>query len=570
MLTEALKRGIGSVTVEDVQRELKQRPLIRGEQGGRAMATSRDMLASESRLIAIARRGRGRFRPLGDPERKCSRNWLNDGQQAAIRHTLGSRDRISIIRGAAGTGKTTLEQELGEALAEAGNPVIAIAPSTAAVNVLREEAGFAEAATVARFLKDEKMQQSARGGVVLVDEASLLGARDMLHLVDIADGVGARVILVGDKRQHRAVAAGEPLKLLELRAGLPVVEVTDILRQKGSYRKAAKALSDGHAAEGFAELDKLGWIREMPDAERYQALAEAYVKATAEKKRGGEKKSALVVSPTHAEAARITAAIRALLKTKGKLKDEHTLNAWIPAQLTEPQKGDAANYEAGDMLQFHQNVPGHGNGSRLVVAEGEKLPLAFADRFEVYRPVRLAVAVGERLRVTANGKSKDGEHKLTNGSLVTVKGFTPQGDLIDDRDWVIARDFGHLAPGYCVTSHSSQGRTVDKVFIGMSSQSLPATNLRSFYVAGTRGKEKAEIFTDDKAALLQAVQRPDEPLSATELARLSRRRPQALRKRLHKHLAFVRRMGNFASIHEARSLHPQPLQPLHREHDHVR
>src|SRR5207249_5402255 len=109
-------------------------------------------------LIAFARDGRGRFRPLGDANRPCSRDWFNDGQKGAVRHVLGSRDRVMVIRGVAGTGKTTLEQEIGEALAEAGKPVIALAQSVkASREVLREEAGFASADTVARFLKDETM-----------------------------------------------------------------------------------------------------------------------------------------------------------------------------------------------------------------------------------------------------------------------------------------------------------------------------------------------------------------------------------------------------------------------------
>ena len=70
-----------------------------------------------------------------------------------------------------------------------------------------------------------------------------------------------RVILVGDTRQNRAVAAGEPLRLLEERAGLKVAEVTEIVRQKGDYAKLAKALSDGQTADGFAGLDRLGWIK---------------------------------------------------------------------------------------------------------------------------------------------------------------------------------------------------------------------------------------------------------------------------------------------------------------------
>ena len=131
-LTEALKRGLGAVTVEDVTREMRERPLIRSDVAGRKMATTKEMLALESRLIDFAREGRGRCRPLGDPERPCSRDWFNDGQKAAVRHVLGSRDRVMIIRGVAGTGKTTLEQEIGEALAEAGRPVVALAQSVKA------------------------------------------------------------------------------------------------------------------------------------------------------------------------------------------------------------------------------------------------------------------------------------------------------------------------------------------------------------------------------------------------------------------------------------------------------
>src|SRR5207244_4990128 len=227
------------------------------------------MLGLESRLIDFARGGRGRCRPLGDPNRPCSRDWCNDGQKAAVRHVLGSRDRVMVIRGVAGTGKTTLEQEIGEALKEVGKPVVALAQSVkASREVLREEAGFSDADTVARFLTDELMQQSAKGGVILVDEASQLGTRDMLKVFGVAEAVGARVILVGDRRQHRSVTAGEPLKLLEELAGLPVAEVTEILRQQGDYKKAAEALSEGRTAEAFDELDKLGWIREVADADR--------------------------------------------------------------------------------------------------------------------------------------------------------------------------------------------------------------------------------------------------------------------------------------------------------------
>lgn len=550
VVTEALKRGIGAVTVEDVTREVEKRPLIRSDIAGRRMATTKEMLALESRLIDFARDGRGRCRPLGDPERPCSRGWFNEGQKAAVRHVLGSRDRVMIIRGVAGTGKTTLELEIGEALAEAGKPVIAIAQSTKARDVLREQAGLPDADTVAMFLKSEKMQEGARGGVILVDEASQLGTRDMDQVFRVAEGVGARVVLVGDRRQHRSVTAGEPLKLLEDRAGLRVAEVTEILRQQGNYKKAAQALSEGRTGEAFEELDKLGWIRQVADADRSHELAASYLAAVAEKKKNGEYKSALVVSPTHAEARGITDAIRGALTAQGKLSKERIVTAWVPTHLTDAQKTDPTQYEPGDLLQFHQNAKGYTKGARLIVGEGAEPPTALANRFEVYRPMQLALAVGDRVRITAGGKTKDGKHRLTNGALFTVEGFTRRGDVIVDDGWVIDRDFGHVTHGYVLTSHASQGDTVDKVFVAISSQSLRATNQRTAYVALTRGKEQAVLFTDDRMELLKAVSRPDDPMSATELAEPPQEKP-ALRDRLMARLAFARGLGLFGQRRDA-------------------
>lgn len=551
LVTEALKRGIGAVTVQGVTREVLQRPLIRSEVAGRSMATTKEMLTLESRLVAFARDGRGRCRPLGDSNRPCSRDWFNEGQKAAVGHVLGSRDRVMIIRGVAGTGKTTLEQEIGEALAEAGRPVVAMAQSIkASREVLRQEAGFANADTVAMFLKDQEMQESARNGVILLDEASQLGTRDMLKVFDLAERLSARVILVGDRRQHRSVTAGEPLKLLEETAGIRVAEVTEILRQKGDYKKAAQALSEGRTEEAFEELDKLGWIKQVPDGDRYKQLAAAYLGAVAEKKRGGQAKSAIVVSPTHAEADRITEAIRAGLKAEGKLGKERIVNAWVATHLTDAQKADATELEPGNLLEFYKNARGYTKGSRLIVSEGIRPPTEFANRFEVYRATQLALAVGDRVRVTSGGKTKDGKHRLSNGTLLTVQGFNKRGDIVLDHGWVIDRDFGHLTHGYVVTSHASQGVTVDKVFVGVSSQSFPATYQRTAYVAVTRGKEQAQIFTDDRKELLNAINRPDDPLSATELSESNQEKP-SLRGRLMKSLAFARGLSVFGQRRDA-------------------
>src|SRR5205085_4506990 len=115
----------------------------------------------------------------------------------------------------------------------------------------------------------------------------------------------------------------------------------------------------------------------------------------AEKKRGGEQKSALVVSPTHAEADRITDAIRSGLKAQKKLVKERTVDVWVPTHLTDPEKADPTQYDPGDLLQFHQNAKGYTKGSRLIVGDGVVPPTDLAKRFEVYRPAQLALAAGD-------------------------------------------------------------------------------------------------------------------------------------------------------------------------------
>ena len=565
--TEALKRGLGSVTVADVARELRERSLVRKKVEGREMATTKEMVSLEKRLIEFARDGRGRVRPLGDHDRPFVDPDLDNGQKAAVRHVIGSRDKVMIIRGAAGTGKTTLLKEIREAMNEIGKPIVAIAQSVkASREVLRSE-GFATADTVASFLKDSDMQKAASNGIIFVDEASQLGTRDMLKVFEAAEHVGARLLLVGDRRQHRSVMAGEPLKLLQENAGLKVAEVTKIWRQKNDdYKNIAQALGEGRIGHAFEILDKIGWIKEIQGDERYKEMAEAYLSAVIEKKKDGKPKTALVVSPTHTEGNRITQSIREGLKDQHKLGEERIFPVWISRHLTDAQKADATEYDPGDLLQFHQNAPGHTKGSRLIVSDGVKPPTELADRFETYRPAELGLAKGDRIRITAGGSTKDGKHRLSNGTLMNVEGFTKRGDIVVDHGWVIDKDFGHIAHGYAVTSHASQGLTVDKVFIGISADSFPATDERAAYVAGTRGREQAIFFTDDRGELLRVMGREDEPLSAMDISNSQKKSP-SLPARILNRLGFQRGIPNFNGRTESQlGLGNEPTHERERDH----
>ncbi|HWB12754.1 MAG TPA: MobF family relaxase [Pirellulales bacterium] len=512
LLAEALKHGVGKATVEEVHQALAASDVITAERHGRRMATTREVLAEERGLIAFAREGRGACRPLADGHDGFTRDWLSEEQKRAVNHITGSRDRVTIVRGAAGAGKTSLMQEAVEQIENAGTRVIALAPSASASRGTLRDAGFADAETVARFLLDDKLKQQARGQLIWIDEAGLLGTRTMAAVFHTADKLDARVLLSGDRRQHGSVERGGALKLLEDEAGVKPAEVREIQRQKGAYKEAVTALGEGRTADGFAALDELGWVREVADDERYQLLASDYVQAVE------EGKTALVVSPTHAEGDRITQEIRRALKESGSIGEgERAFPVLHHKSLTEAERGDKVNYEPGDVLVFHQNAKGHTRGDRVTVTTDQILPLSLAGRFDLFRSGTLNLAPGDWVRITKNGTTADGGHRLNNGTLYKVREFDEAGNIVLQNGWTVDKEFGHLAHGYVVTSHASQGRTVDVALIGQASESFPASSKEQFYVSASRARKQVVVYTSDKEALRQAIEQSEERLSATDL-----------------------------------------------------
>ena len=220
LLATALWQGMGQTTVEEVSREADRSGLLVGERSGRRMATTREVLAEEKRMIDFAKEGRGTCKPFAPEHDKFKRDWLNASQKRAVRHIVECRDRIMLVRGAAGVGKTTLMQEAVEAIEGTGTKVFAFAPSADASRGTLRDAGFKDADTVARLLLDEKLQKKIAGQLIWIDEAGLVGTKTMTHVFALADGLDARVLLSGDRRQHGSVERGAALRLLEEEAGL--------------------------------------------------------------------------------------------------------------------------------------------------------------------------------------------------------------------------------------------------------------------------------------------------------------------------------------------------------------
>lgn len=533
LLEAALRRGVGQVAPGAVHNALVRSRVLSRTVDGRTLVTTRAVLDEERAMLAFARNGRGSCRSLGGlAAESYHSDRLNAGQNAAVKHVLTTPDRVMIIRGWAGTGKTTLMKEaIRQIEARSGKRVLTFAPSASASRgVLREEAGLSNADTVARLLQDEVMQERLRGQVLWIDEAGLLSVPDMAKVFHLANRLDCRVILSGDSGQHAGVQRGDSLRLLETRAGLRPVEVTEIRRQRGTYREAVKALAGRNLEKGMALLDTLGWIVQEPGDRRHALLVKDYLAAL------NERKSVLVVSPTHREADEVTRLMREALKATGRI-GRHDRTYWTLRNLywTDAQKADAASYRPGLVVQVFQNGKGLVRGERLQVEgtnqqgqviavkrEGEDvtkrvvLPLDQAARYQVYEIQRLGVAAGDTIRITQNGRTEDG-HAVNNGALYQVKTIAEDGTIVLANDWRLGQDFGHLTHGYVTTSHASQGRTVQRVFLAQGEESFPASFLEQFYVSVSRGTESCRIYTSDTQELLQRVRESGQRTSATEL-----------------------------------------------------
>jgi ATP-dependent exoDNAse (exonuclease V) alpha subunit len=524
----ALLQGIGNVTPEQIHDEVYARHFIREGFDADALITTKEVLEEERHMLSFARAGRGELPSLA-LQHAIKRTFLSVEQEDAINGLLRSNDRLQIVRGVAGSGKTTLMQEAIEAMQQNGHTVKVLAPTTeAAYGVLHDKEGF-DAHTLARFLVDQEMQAESAHGVIWVDEAGLVGSRDLCRLTQIAAQIDARIILSGDVRQHQPVARGQPLKLLESQAGITPFEIRTIRRQQGYYRDSVTDLSEGHIAEGVTKLQQLGFIREIDDdEERTKQLATDYADVV----QSG--KSALVIAPAHAERRQVASAIRAELKSRGMIgRDDREVKVLRQKQLTDAQKTDVLNYAPGDVIEFRmRGRGGFRSGDRVEVIKADNhqitgqmagktvsIPLAANSSFEVYEPRVLNLAKGDVIRLTKNraADKQAGLPRLNNGSLLTIEGFTRRGDIKTKDGKVLPASWQHYDEGFTVTSYSSQGKTIDHVFVAQSEASFPASSPEQAYVSASRGKSTVRFYTDSIDEFKRAISKDRSTKLASEL-----------------------------------------------------
>ena len=501
--------------------------------GGRSFVTQ-EALGLERGIMAHKRRAAGASEPLAAERAVAERlaaTALTEGQQEALRTILLSHDGIVAVQGAAGTGKTTMLKEALGLLG--GRRAVLLAPAAAAARVLREETG-AEARTLqwfltrhgdlgdaARVARDRKEHE---GSVLVLDEASMVSTPEMALLMRIARRFRmARLVLVGDRRQLRAVSAGEPFRALQ-QAGLATAEMEEILRQRDPALKAAvEHLKEGRPREALQGLEH---VHEVSQQELGAEAARIWLALDPD-----EREQTAILAPTHFIRAEVNRVVRDGLAREGVLHGrELELDRYANRHLTAAQRADVRNHEPGDIVLFHSRVPPlrveKGDACRVMRREGEFVFLEHptgrtvrirpADnwvryRFGLYETARIRIRAGDRIRWTMN----DERRGLVNGGGAVVREIGSRRvrfDLEDGGTLSLARtdpQLRHIDHAWSTTVHAAQGMTIDAAIGVLDTGHGALTGQAGLYVEASRARDRFVLVTNDRERLEEVLEAND-------------------------------------------------------------
>ncbi len=535
----ALQHAMGKADLAQVRRAADARErdgnLIRIDAAVRSPQgayTTPEMVALERENLDWMRQGRNGAEKIAGVEEArawAARRGLLSDQAVAAQVTLTATDWVTAIEGRAGAAKTTTVGAIREFAEEQGYAVRGFAPTTRAVKALGE-AGVS-ARTVASLIENP-LQQTHSKELWIVDESSLLGTHQVNRLLLTARNASvARIVFVGDQRQHHAIEAGRPLQQMQ-QAGMRIARLDTIRRQRDpELRMAVNHAANGEIAETIGILERMGRIRELSDpAIRYSSIAGEYAAATA----AGER--VLVVSPANEERRQLNAVIRQALKERGLIESPEVAHAvLVNRDLTRSQRGHAQNYEVGNVVRFARGSRRMGieKGAYAVVERADsdagRLSVVLNDgrrldyspkrlsRVEVFRAEQRQFAAGERIQFRAPERTL----KFANGEFATIVAIDERTVRIRTEDGRVveaqANCLRHIDYGYASTSHSSQGATVDRVIVNIDTmRSAELVNRKQFYVSISRARHGISVYTDDRERLRQVVNRSREKSTALE------------------------------------------------------
>ena len=374
--------------------------------------TSRDMIAVEARLERSAGELAGAdhhfvagtqvYRALEAAE---GRGLVLSTEQRDALGRITERDGLASVVGYAGSGKSAMLGVAREAWEEAGYTVRGAALSGIAAENLEGGSGITSR-TIASLEHawGQGREQLGPRDVLVVDEAGMIGSRQMERVLSQARDAGAKVVMVGDPEQLQAIEAGAAFRSVTERHG--AAEITEIRRQREDWqRDATRALATGRTGEAIHAYDGRGMVHAADT--RDQARGEL-VDGWDRQRQAEPGSSRIILTHTNAEVRELNEEARGRLRATGELGGDVRFSA---------ERG-ARDFARGDRLMFLRNERSLGvkNGT-LGTIEG----------------------------VTPEGMSV----RLDSGQRVAF-----------DR-----KDYAHVDHGYAATFHKSQGVTVDRAHV---------------------------------------------------------------------------------------------------------
>lgn len=374
---------------------------------GRTHFSTREMIELEGQMVETATALGNKLNHYIEPDkaaRQLEKSVLSEEQKNAALHLVTDGD-VSCLVGYAGSGKSTMLGEVRKIYEKAGYAVHGAALSGIAAENL-EQGSDIRARTLASWSYgwNEGRDLLGKKDVFVVDEAGMIGSRQMAEVLDRAKRAGSKVILVGDPEQLQAIEAGAAFRAIQERVG--AAELTEIRRQQKAWqREATRELATGQTAEALDRYREAGRIKEAGDSEQaHKQLVDAW-------RRAGETSpdsSRIMLSHTRADAEALNRQARQVLRAEGELGKDFEI--------------------------------------------------------ETTRGLR-AFAEGDRMIFLRNEKSL-GVKNGTLGTLMGVKGGALSIRTDDGRRIAVEtggyRDLDH---GYAVTVHKAQGVTVDRSFV---------------------------------------------------------------------------------------------------------
>jgi Ti-type conjugative transfer relaxase TraA len=370
--------------------------------------TSREMLAIEQRLeragMDLTRSAHhgvvGGLR--NDAVMSASRASLvlSTEQRSALEHISGP-EGLALVVGYAGTGKSAMLGVAREAWEGSGYTVRGIALSGIAARNLENGSGIASRTIASlEYQWGKGRELLTRRDVLVIDEAGMIGTRQMERVMSAARDTGAKIVLVGDPEQLQSIEAGAAFRSLTERHG--AVEITEIRRQNADWqREATKNLATGRTFEAIRAYERSKRIR-MAET-RDQARIELIDRWNTERL-ASPGQSRIILTHTNAEVHVLNVAAR------GRIRDAAGLGDDIKLEVARGRR----IFAAGDRVMFLKNDRG------LRVKNGS---LGEVERVD---PKHMAV-------------------RLDDGRSIKFS----------------LREYAHVDHGYAATVHKAQGVTVD-------------------------------------------------------------------------------------------------------------